>query len=87
VLPSDPRSLEGTLVIEQAVAGAWGLTVHNGDTSSHMDAADAEPVNVQLVIVGREVFYYRAQNLKPAESFNVRAVKGPGVNLAALQVD
>jgi hypothetical protein len=64
-----------------------GLTVHNGDTPSHMDAADAEPVNVQLVIVGREVPCYRAQNLKPAESFDVRAVKGPGVNLVTLRVD
>lgn len=87
VLPSDPRSLYGMLVIEQPKRGDWGIKIYSSDTTSHYYAADAETIALDIVVVGNEVYSYRTDGLKPGQSVDLRNVKGDGVNLNALHIE
>jgi hypothetical protein len=86
-ISSDPRSLEGILVIERPKQGKWGMKIYSSDTMSHYYADDAETIALQVVVVGREVSTYRTDALKPGTSIDLRSVKGDGVNENALNID
>lgn len=86
-IPSDPRSLEGILVIERPRQGKWELKIYSSDTDSHYYADDAETIALQVVVISREVSTYRADVLKPGTSIDLRSVKGDGVNENALNIN
>ena len=80
-LPTDPRDLDGMLVIEQPRNGDWKVVIGNSDTASHMNAADEQAVDFLLTIIGKDTFSRPVGKLNPGESVELSS------DISALHVD
>jgi hypothetical protein len=81
LLPTDPRDLDGMLVIEQPRSGDWKVVVGNSDTASHMNAGDEQAVDFLLTVIGKDAFSRPVSKLNPGDSVGLSS------DIAPLHVD
>jgi hypothetical protein len=81
IRPVTPRDRDGMLVIEEPRTGKWQLTMRNGDTTTHTNAADEQPIDFVLTVIGKEILSMQVRELSPGKS-----LKAPDDSLA-LQID
>jgi hypothetical protein len=65
VLPMEPQDLDGMLVIEEPKSGVWKLAIRNGDSVSHTNAGDEQPVDFLLTVIGKDTVTVPVNKLDP----------------------